>query len=159
MNVEPFCFPLCCKHTCIDLFWLCADACHRQFVLVQQWLPGFCMISGHFFEPHGLSNCFSFSHFGVMRLGCVLVTSCQETVMLRRFFQGLHAFRWFKSLLEQWTTLQLPYLGDRSLTCLSNADRKIMTRTQKKRTEVLLNGGSTTLCDNAYVLHLFTRPS
>ena len=101
-------------------------------VLVQQWLASFCMNSGHFFEPRGLSNCFPSSHFGVVRLGCVPVTSCQETVMLGRFFsRTLGSFQRFKSLSEQWTTLQLPYVGERSLTCLSNADRKIMTRTQK----------------------------
>ena len=62
--------------------------------------------------------------------------------MLRRFFQGLHAFGRFKSLSEQWTIQQLPYVGDSSLNCVSNVDRNIMTRTHKKRNEVLLKGGS-----------------
>ena len=129
---NPFAFP-CAANKRALIYFGCGRT--RTIVQMQQWLAGFCMKSGPFFKPRGLSNCFSFSHLSVMRLGCILVTSCQEMVMLRRLFQRTPRFRRFKSLSEQRTTLRLVFVGDRSLTCLSNVDRKTITRTQ--------NGGST----------------
>ena len=139
LNVEPFCFPLHCKHTCIDLFWLWANAYHSADaaaagrLLYEIWallrstrsFKLFLIFAPQCYAP-GLYS------------GDILSRNCYASPIISR----TPRFWRIKSLSEQRTTLRLVFVWDRSLTCLSNADRKTITRTQK-RNKALLNGGST----------------
>ena len=134
LNVGSFCFPLHRKHTCIDLLWLCADAYHRARTAVAGRL---------LHEFWALQAMQSFKLFRISVFRCHAPGLCSGNIPSRNgyasaIFQVLHTFRRLKCLSEQRTILRLPYLGDRSMTCLSNGDRKIMTRTQKNATKFYL---------------------
>eukprot|EP00117_Sycon_ciliatum_P019769 scpid100596/ scgid17814/ len=107
---NPFAFP-CAANTRALIYFCWART--RTIVLAQQWLAGFRMNSGHFFEPRGLSNCFSFSHFGVMRARLGL---CSGDILSRNgsaspiFSKDSTLFGGSKACQNNGrTTLRLPY--------------------------------------------------
>ena len=135
LNVEPFCFPLRRKHTSIDLLWLWAKAYHRADAAVAVRL---------LHEIWALLRATrSFKLFLIFAPQCYAPGLCSGDILSRNGYASpiisrTPHFRRFKSLSEQRTTLRLVFVGDRSLTCLSNADRKTIARTQK-RNKVLLS--------------------